>query len=78
MVLRVIKSQTFRCCRSDGLDIGGEADPSSDPAIVNSKARKALDKLRPLLKSEDPSLNFREVSNCRAEEPHNSMLACVP
>ena len=57
------------------MDIGNEADPSSDPTIVNTKARKALNKLLPLLKSEDPNLNFREVSKCGAEEPHNSMTA---
>ena len=54
-----------RCCRwPGGPDCASENDPSSlNPEAVKIKARKALERLRPLMKSQDASLHFTRVSN---------------
>ena len=44
---------------------------------VAMEARKALDRLRPLMQSEDTSLAFLRVSSCTAEETWQSLWACM-
>ena len=55
------------CRDREKFDLASDADPVSDPRISDMKARKALDRLLPLLKSKDPSLDFWAVSYYSAE-----------
>ncbi len=79
-------SSHIGCCRSpEDLGIAAEDDPSSladkvpklKAVLMQEEARKALHRLRPLMNSDDASLDFMKVGSCTGEDSCKSALANV-